>query len=144
MIAETFQRALPRVVQLCSYAFLSKSAEGLSFTDHSLPLRNDEPDSDYATGALGLHAAYQSHCMAKQHAEADGTVSMELNMKFALRGDIPKTGTIDLEAMRAVGFLHPLRMGSKLYEELRLRVRKLLKSKVSAAAHAKLLDLTLQ
>ena len=69
---------------------------------------------------------------------------MKLSMKFLLRGGIPKIGMIDLEATRAVGFLHPLRMGSKLHEELRLRVLKLLKSTVSAAAHAKLQDLTLQ
>ena len=145
MTTETIsQPQLPRHILLSSYAFVTKQPEGLAFAECSLPLRNDEPDSNYVTGAFGLNAAYQSHCMAKQQAEADGTVSMKLNMKFLLRGGIPKVGTIDLEAMRAIGLLHPLRMGSKLHEELRLRVRKLLKSTVSAADYAKLQDLTLQ
>ena len=138
------QPTLPGHIRLCSYAFFTQQPAALAFADCSLPLRNDEPDSEYVTGACGLNAAYQSNCMAKQQAEVDGTVLMKLNMKFPLRSNVPKTRTIDLEAMRAVGFLHPLRMGAKLHEQLRLRVLELLKSTVSAAAHAKLGDLTLQ
>ena len=145
MINETVsQPTLPGHIRLCSYAFFTQKPAGLTFADCSLPLRNDEPDSDYVTGACGLSAAYQSNRMAKQQAEVDGTGLITLNMRFPLRGNVPKTRTIDLDAMRAVGFLHPLRMGSKLHEQLRLRVLVLLKPTVSATAHAKLGDLTLQ
>ena len=65
MTTETIsQPQLPRHILLCSYAFVTKQPEGLSFADCSLPLRNDEPDSDYVTGAFGINAGYQSHCMA--------------------------------------------------------------------------------
>ena len=95
MTTETIsQPQLPRQIPLCSYAFVTEQPEGLSFADWSLPPRNDEPDSDYVTATFGINAGYQSHSMAKQQAEADGTVSMKLSMKFLLRGGIPKIGLI--------------------------------------------------
>lgn len=144
MTTQTYQQALPREIQLCSYAFLSKTAEGLSFTHHSLPLTNDEPHEDYVTGAFGVFAFHHSDRMAKHQAEADGTVSMRVNVKAQLRAPIPGAGRMDRQAMEEVGLFCPRRMELKLYEELRLRLLALLKPTVSAADHLNLRELTMQ